>query len=176
VHNLLVSGKRIIDDLFPGLDRELASQGAVRFEWPADFLWLSPVGWGGRARSDLVSVACTRELLETALRRCLTSSCSIQFLEKLEVTGLVKAMDGRVAGLTTRSRPSSRSNEGDRQIQADLVVDASGRDSNISEWLATVGYPRAPVETVNSFSGYATRIYARPPSPLCLPLVRQAEL
>jgi 2-polyprenyl-6-methoxyphenol hydroxylase-like FAD-dependent oxidoreductase len=64
VHNLLVHGKRIVDDLFPGLEHDLAKAGALRFEWPADFLWLSPVGWGRRDHSNLVTVACSRELLE----------------------------------------------------------------------------------------------------------------
>jgi 2-polyprenyl-6-methoxyphenol hydroxylase-like FAD-dependent oxidoreductase len=47
--------------------------------------------------------------------------------------------------------------------RADLVVDASGRDSRAPRWLQALGY-QPPAETVvNSFLGYASRYYHRPP-------------
>src|SRR5205807_7188945 len=48
---------------------------------------------------------------------------------------------------------------------ADLVVDASGRDSPISNWLESLGYPRPPETVVNPFLGYASRLYTPPSDP-----------
>ena len=47
---------------------------------------------------------------------------------------------------------------------AELVVDASGRDSRAPEWLECLGYTPPEKTTINGFPGYATRIYQRPPS------------
>ncbi|WP_422925649.1 hypothetical protein [Singulisphaera sp. PoT] len=52
-------------------------------------------------------------------------------------------------------------------IVADLVVVASGRHSRLPEWLTELGFA-APRETVvNSFQGYASRIY-QPPKERCV--------
>lgn len=45
---------------------------------------------------------------------------------------------------------------------ADLVVDASGRNSQAPTWLAKLGYEPPRETIVNSFPGYSTRIYQRP--------------
>lgn len=51
---------------------------------------------------------------------------------------------------------------GESSLLADLVVDSRGRESHIVQWLTSMGYP-APKETlVNSYLGYATRIYQKP--------------
>mgnify|MGYP000479079167 CR=1 FL=1 len=49
-----------------------------------------------------------------------------------------------------------------QKLQADLVVDASGRSSHATEWLEQLGY-NTPRETViNARIGYATRLYPPP--------------
>jgi hypothetical protein len=68
----IASGKWIVDYLFPRIEDDLVEAGALRFDWRADFLWLTPVDWGGRAGSDIVTVTCTRELLEWVVRRRLS--------------------------------------------------------------------------------------------------------
>jgi 2-polyprenyl-6-methoxyphenol hydroxylase-like FAD-dependent oxidoreductase len=51
------------------------------------------------------------------------------------------------------------------QIEADLVVAATGRSSRVPEWLTALGYP-APRETVvDARPGYATRTYRFPQPP-----------
>ncbi len=44
-------------------------------------------------------------------------------------------------------------------LAADLVVDASGRDSQVPCWLEALGYPCPPETVVNPFLGYASRLY-----------------
>ncbi len=46
-------------------------------------------------------------------------------------------------------------------LQADLVVDASGRDSHAPEWLEGLGYTPPQETTINAFAGYSTRIYRK---------------
>ena len=53
-------------------------------------------------------------------------------------------------------------NEESHLLEADLVVDASGRGSQATEWLAGLGYGQVEETEINSFLGYATRWYNRP--------------
>ena len=65
---------------------------------------------------------------------------------------------GRVTGVTVRSRADGTNTD----LDADLVVDASGRNSHASEWLVALGYPLPRESVVNAFLGYSSRVYAPP--------------
>jgi 2-polyprenyl-6-methoxyphenol hydroxylase-like FAD-dependent oxidoreductase len=81
--------------------------------------------------------------------------------QNTRVTGLVSVAEGsrvRVTGVTTASPEHP-------QIHADLVVDASGRNSKTLEWLATKGITPPEEEIIDSFSGYASRFYQLAPDP-----------
>jgi 2-polyprenyl-6-methoxyphenol hydroxylase-like FAD-dependent oxidoreductase len=49
-----------------------------------------------------------------------------------------------------------------RVLEADLVVDASGRGSKAADWLQAAGFAPPEETVVTSFLGYASRIYRRP--------------
>ncbi|HEX2618531.1 MAG TPA: hypothetical protein VHL11_00255, partial [Phototrophicaceae bacterium] len=51
-----------------------------------------------------------------------------------------------------------------QQIQADLVVDCSGRESKLTDWLTMLGYAAPPEEVIDAHVGYATRWYKEPPN------------
>jgi 2-polyprenyl-6-methoxyphenol hydroxylase-like FAD-dependent oxidoreductase len=79
------------------------------------------------------------------------------------VTGLIPRGNG-VGGVTLHDRGGSEGRFGSGQaLEADFVVDATGRGSRTPEWLARLGYP-APRETqIDPLLGYASRRYAIPP-------------
>ncbi len=51
----------------------------------------------------------------------------------------------------------------DGEMRADLVVDATGRRSRATAWLAALGHPAPPETRVDPLLGYASRLYAIPP-------------
>jgi 2-polyprenyl-6-methoxyphenol hydroxylase-like FAD-dependent oxidoreductase len=169
-HALLVRGRMILEELFPGLIDELIADGAVLFDSGADSVFMSPLGWLPRFRTGLMTVACSRDLLEWHIRRRLAMLPNVRFLQQAEVTGLLPAQDesrAAVAGVTVQSRgPGPGFGEEEpgsaTSIPADLVVDASGRGSHAPDWLAGLGYPRPRETHVNSYLAYATRTYAAP--------------
>ena len=115
--------------------------------------------WRQKFTSAIVNVACSRPLLESAIHSRLMVRPKVTFMQESEVVGLiVDASKTRVAGIRTRSRRDQTITE----IEATIVVDASGRDSDTPRWLNSLGFP-APTETsVTSKPGYATRIYSIP--------------
>jgi 2-polyprenyl-6-methoxyphenol hydroxylase-like FAD-dependent oxidoreductase len=164
LHILLQRGRLVLEELFPGLIAELRAAGAQTLDWPGDVLWLSPGGWGQRFRPGLQMLSLSRELLEWSLRRRLETAGRVHFLEQREAVALLadKGRD-RVTGVRLRHRQTAESaGEVGETLPADLVVDASGRNSRAPRWLEELGYAPPPQVVVNSFLGYASRTYARP--------------
>jgi 2-polyprenyl-6-methoxyphenol hydroxylase-like FAD-dependent oxidoreductase len=164
IHVLLVRGMTLLEQRFPGLKAELIAAGAVIVHWPREVLWLGPAGWGRRFPDSLEFVSCTRELLEWHVRHRVLASETIDCREGREVVGLLTDAHGaRIAAVQHRARNQTANPEdAPEELPADLIVDASGRNSRLPEWLVELGYP-APEETrINAFLGYATRLYANP--------------
>ncbi len=159
VHVLLTQGQRILSQLFPGLADELTAAGAPTVDWIADWLTLGVWGWAPRFPSGLVGHACSRYLLEWMLYRRLAAYDNLQFLAATQVTELLTDSNkSTVTGVRLRNLEVTQSEE----LAADLVVDATGRNSSMPKWLVALGY-QPPRETViNSFLGYASRWYQRP--------------
>ena len=59
-------------------------------------------------------------------------------------------------------KPTSNARGNPETLSGDLIVDASGRTSQLPEWLETLGYARPEEVVINSFTGYATRWYELP--------------
>jgi flavin-dependent dehydrogenase len=55
--------------------------------------------------------------------------------------------------------------EGEETLQADLVLDASGRHSRAPAWLRALGYDAPAEARVDSHIGYASRVYDLPEPP-----------
>src|SRR5215213_2894969 len=80
IHVLLVRGNRLLEQLFPGIENELAAAGAARIDWAADAWWFNFGTWKPRFPSDLISPLCSRELLEWVIRRRVAGSSKIHWL------------------------------------------------------------------------------------------------
>lgn len=160
LHLLLMRGRALLERLFPGIGADFAAAGANDIDLVGDALWLMPGGWLPRARSDFHTFMATRPVFDTVVRRRLAALGNISVRERVEVTSLLSSPDrSRVTGVRLRQRGG----EGDEStLDADLVVDCSGRGSRQPAWLEELGYRQPSDTTINSFVGYATRIYAMP--------------
>ncbi len=153
LHALLERGQVLLENLFPGLGAELTAAGALNLEMPGDVLLLSPAGWHRRFRPGLKFLCCSRELIEWSIRRRLAAINTVLFLEEHDVIGLLANPDRTcVTGIQFRARNDNAF--GDlKELQATLVVDASGRNSRAPEWLQALGYSKPQETTINSFVG-----------------------
>ncbi|MGQ4650654.1 FAD-dependent monooxygenase [Lyngbya aestuarii] len=159
VHVLLSQGQRILEQLFPGLAAELTAAGAPTVDWTADCCMLGLWGWEPRCPSELITRTSSRNLLEWLVRRRLATYENLQFLAGSQVTKLLTdESHSTVTGVQLRYRNEPQ----ERELTADLVVDASGRNSSVPKWLETLGYLPPPETVINSFLGYSTCWYQRP--------------
>ena len=159
VHALLTKGKEILEQLFPGLTSELIENGATETDAVADWRYLFADGWAPSFRSGITIPTCSRNLLENVIRKRLSNYHNLEFLEAHQVSGLLVSIDRQtITGVTVKSQQNQ-----EFELSAQLVVDASGRNSQTPKWLESLGYPKPQETVINSFLGYASRWYQKPP-------------
>jgi len=161
LHVLLKRGQQIMEHLFPGLEAELDKAGVPAMDWSADVSWLSADGWFPRITSGLITRTPSRNLLEWTIRHDLAKYDQVEFVEETQVTGLLfNSKNNSVIGVRVRL-PNTFS---EVDLTANLVVDASGRNSHAPQWLELMGYTPIQQTIINSFFGYASRWYQCPES------------
>ena len=159
LHALMNRGLRILNSFFPKLQDELQARGALVIDMANDMTWLTPAGWGVNFESDIAIMGCSRDLLEWCVRQQLSASPQVQFVDGCDVRGLVGSGNA-VRGVRIQRRDYSGAAA--KTIEADLIVDASGRGSHAPQWLRELGY-QAPKEIViNASLGYTSRVFRRP--------------
>lgn len=164
-HILLLRGLRILEQLFPGLQRDLAAAGAESVVWTAELGNYFYGRWAPNFPSDFHVFSSSRNLLETVVRRRLSQDTRIHILDGREVIGLRTDPQGRVTGIQARLRGVADGAARADELSAALVVDASGRASRAPDWLVALGYERPEETTITAHLGYASRVIRRPKDP-----------
>ena len=161
-HTLPLRGHQILEQQFPGLTEELIANGAVPINGGSEMAFFIAGKWHEvRHQASVMSMASSRPLLDTTLYQRLRAHAKVQVIQEQEVIGLeVDGHPERVTGVRLHSR--RRLVRSETILQADLVVDTSGRTSQAPEWLSSLGFTPPSTSTVNAFAGYASRIYQRP--------------
>ncbi len=158
-HMLLSKGREILEDLFPGLGEDISKKNGVQVNMTLDFPFLlSENNWTPRFSSEIRGIGCTRNLLELTIRDRINKLKRVKILECSLVTGLLANEDGSVVtGVEIKTKDNKIS-----EIGADLIVDASGRNSQTPKWLENLGYQKPEEINVDCKIAYASRVYRRP--------------
>jgi len=162
LHALLCRGGQILDDLFPGLTKQVAEAGAPVGDLLGNIRWFLS---GHRlAQVDIGQplLFATRPMLEAHVRSLVKGLSGVTFLEGRDIIGPVAAGNKRrVTGVRVRSEGGAED-----VIDTDLVVDTTGRASRTPVWLEELGYARPVADKVTVDVAYATRTYRLPPDVL----------
>lgn len=157
LHTLLAQGQFLMEGLFPGLTAELNTLGAPQLQWGLNSATMTAGGWVKRFDSGITSNVCSRVSLEWLVRQRVKQIANVTILTEQDVDGMLQE-NSQIVGVNVMSRRDKST----QTLYANLIVDASGRESKMPEWLQTLGYD-APQETiVNANLGYATRWYRIP--------------
>lgn len=160
VHVLLEGGQLALDALLPGFMAELTSSGAPRIGMPSDMVQWQNGHWFRRLPATTYICTGSRGQLEHLIRRRVLAHPAITVMSRTEAVGLAGDAS-RVRGVLLRERgEDARARTAQpRLVDADLVVDASGRGSHASRWLAAIGAQPPAAETLDTGLAYASRFY-----------------
>ncbi|CAM5267685.1 Putative epoxidase LasC [Streptomyces alboniger] len=173
-HLVWSGGVRAFDELLPGLVGEIVAQGARRVHIMGDMVSRSPNEiWFRRfTATHHRNLVCSRDLLDSVIRERVLSDARITLRENRTAVGL-EGHAGRVTGVRLRTTTGDRVGRASGQdngvaarqesvLNADLVVDASGRGSQAPRWLTDLGLPAVAEREVDAGVAYATRLFRAP--------------
>ena len=155
-HIMLVSGMRVLNRLFPGLDDDMIAAGATRFD-TGEHMLVYRFGRRWPAMStglDLISAS--RPQLEAVIRARVAALPNVTIRDGVAVGGLT-GTDDRVTGVVL---------DDGETVPADLVVDCSGRGARSDRWLRALGFPAPEQVEIKIGVAYSTRLYRRSPGQL----------
>jgi 2-polyprenyl-6-methoxyphenol hydroxylase-like FAD-dependent oxidoreductase len=163
VHGLLLRGRQVLEQLFPGLQDDMIAEGAPLLDMANDIAWYTRAGWGIRFPSDFKVLAFTRPLLDFHVRRRISQNPRIEIMDNTEVLRLLpNAIENRISGVLVCPGAADADRRIAKAISANLVVDATGRASRAPRWLTELGYDTPEEIVVNAHLGYASRLYRIP--------------
>ncbi|MET0896635.1 MAG: 2-polyprenyl-6-methoxyphenol hydroxylase-like oxidoreductase, partial [Mycobacterium sp.] len=167
LHVLLQRGARILDELFPGFLDELVACGAP--VWEDGQLSKIHLSFGGHeiTRSgtmptdptELALYTPSRTLLEYQVRQRVRAIENVTILDSHDAAGLTSTDDrSRITGV----RVVSRGDGAETVLDADVVMDATGRGARTPALLERLGYGRPVEETVVMRTTYVSHVLRMP--------------
>lgn len=159
-HGLHARGCLIIQELFPNLLTDMR-----RANLPVGDLGEQRWYFNGRpftpTRTGLPSVTAQRPVLEAYLRAQAAELPNVTYLQCTDLLGLLSTPTGtRVTGVRLHSTTTGAA---PFDLQADLLIDATGRGSRTPVWLQQLGYERPVEKRMPIGLAYTTRLYRSPP-------------
>ncbi len=163
VHGLLLRGRQVLEQLFPGLQDEMIAGGAPLVDMANEIAWYTRAGWGVRFPSELKVLTFTRPMLDLYVRRHLNTTPNVRVMDNTDVLRLIPgSKKSQVAGVLICPRNTDADRRVAQQLRADLVVDATGRASRAPRWLSDLGYETPDEVVIDAHLGYASRLYRIP--------------
>jgi 2-polyprenyl-6-methoxyphenol hydroxylase-like FAD-dependent oxidoreductase len=150
-HSLLPAGLIQLERWFPGFTEQALAAGACAAPPSGRRFYFESVRRAGGSQAMMLTG--TRPFFEAQIRRHTLSLPNVK-TTTARVTGLEFGADA-----VTGVRYESGGQEGVER--ADFVVDAMGRSSRLSEWLAQAGWERPAVQRIQVDLNYATALLRR---------------
>lgn len=161
LHGLLPCGLYILCDYFPCLFEEIVDSGGVVNDFGASMNWFTHGGFKKKVFLDIQGVSLSRPLLEHLIRERVFALQNVAVLDNTSAKRLISSGDKqKVTGVVIENK----ANQQTKNLNADLVIDCTGRGSRTPQWLREMGYEDVPISQVKIDVTYTTRIYKRDPA------------
>nr|BEK70961.1 FAD-dependent oxidoreductase [Kitasatospora purpeofusca] len=162
VHSLTPGGAQVLEESFPGFVEELAAEGGT-LAGALDELDI--VFFGSRLRQVPLGrvLQVSRPFLEDRLRARVRALANVELRTGLEATAPVATGSSGVTGVRL-ARPGEADSV--ETVDADLVVDATGRAGRGAAWHRSLGYEEPVTQRLHVGVAYASRRYRVPPGAL----------
>jgi 2-polyprenyl-6-methoxyphenol hydroxylase-like FAD-dependent oxidoreductase len=177
LHALLRRGSLVLEELLPGLFDELVASGANVIDGTDASVIRAQVGDHLLSRSgtfadpdSLLTHVASRPLLEAHVRRRVRALPNVAFLENHDAVEPVLGHADRV----TAARVVDRATSQERSLEADIVVDATGRSARTPAFLEMHGYPGPPEQKYAVGLSYSSQFFRVPDGALVEKMVLTA--
>lgn len=158
-HAMLACGSAVIEELFPGIADQLVALGAGTGDIQEKTRMYAGPRPMAAGHVGFTALAVSRPLLEWTIRQRVAALPGVTFYDRTSVLDLAFSNDlTRVTGAVVTSLDGAGRK---RVLEADLVVDASGRTARTPEWLERHGYAPPEEERVRVDYTTATRRFRR---------------
>lgn len=148
-HILLKGGQNVLNHYFSGLTTDMLQKGSVDIDMAGDICWHHSGGWKKRFDSGFTMQCQTKGFLEFYMRRRLGQVPNVRLLQNTKVDGYV--LDGRrISGVRLADGTV---------LDADLVIDASGRNSESPSHLKALGFGVPEISELKVDIGYSTTMF-----------------
>ncbi len=155
-NGLLARGQQVMEELFPGITQELVDYGVPKGDLSGNCRWYTQGFRLKQQHGDLVTLGVLRPALEWHIRERVQALPNVAFLEQHDILGVTATADNsRITGARVQARGESE----EKVLEADLVVDATGRGSRTPVWLEQLGYARPEEERKKVDLVYVTQHY-----------------
>ncbi|TRX56488.1 FAD-binding oxidoreductase [Thalassomonas sp. M1454] len=145
-HHLLQRGQRELDTLFPGFLDDLKAAGTQAYDSSRDYRIYQHGHWKYVYESGIPIMAAPRRVFETVLRRQLNKYNNISYRYSSSVDDVLITDGNTVSGVKLKDG---------EYIDADLVIDASGKNTSLPNLLAEHGFAK-PEQTDQNVNIYYT--------------------
>jgi 2-polyprenyl-6-methoxyphenol hydroxylase-like FAD-dependent oxidoreductase len=150
-------------ELFPDLPADLDKHGIPTPDL-GHMRWYFNARLLQRTTTGLMSIGAQRPIIEGILRSKVAALPNVTYHEQTEVLGLLASEDAsRITGV--RLSPVGVSDQ-ESEVEADLVIDTTGRGSRTPVWLEQLGYERPPEQRMKIGLTYTTRLFHHRPGML----------
>ena len=154
-HLLLEGGRVAIEDLLPEYSAELVSAGGVCLDGETDVRQYVRGGFLADGTRQRPMYTASRGLFEQRIRTRVADLPGVTVREECLFVDYLTGENGAVEGVRVREDGT------ERDLRAQLVVDATGRTSRTPDWLAAQGYGSPPVDEVHVDISYSTARFER---------------
>lgn len=158
-HLLLGRGREVMECLLPGFTDDVVAAGGQEWDLHDDGRYFSEFGLLAHRPSGMVGVAASRPLVESVLRRRVGQLSGVTVVAP--ATGEPVLRGDRVVGVRVRGGDGE-----EREVAADVVVEATGRGSHLPAWLERHGYRRPPESSHELGLSYTSWTFPREPGDL----------
>ncbi|WP_276255557.1 NAD(P)/FAD-dependent oxidoreductase [Halomontanus rarus] len=157
IHAMQKAGQATLDDLFPGYSEEVTDAGGLVLDFASDFEIYQKGGVLANGPTRIPQYNASRPVFEQVTRRRVAELDGVTVRDECHFREFL--LDDRastVEGVTVRTT------DGERELDAELVVDATGRTSRTPVWLEHNGYTAPPLDEVSIDLAYGTVLLERP--------------
>lgn len=157
-HVLLKGGSDMIEQIYPGFLEELQKSGGTRNDASLDWKWYQFGNWKSRFHSGMQMCLQSRKLLDFQLHKHLRLVQNVKVMQGCLMKGLQYDRERKEI---TGVRYLDKGTGAEATLEADLVVDASGRNSGSTKWLVDIGLERPEKTEITVDMCYASATFMR---------------